>query len=159
MLHGELAGSSFDMQQTHQMVTTLTALQETLKTRFPQAQLLSRGTVFYSDYASQQAKRDISTLGIVTILGVILLILAVFRSLNPLLLCLISIATGALAGTVVTLLLFGELHLMTLVMSMSIIGISADYTLYYLTERMVHGAEHSRGKARPKCVMRCCWRC
>ena len=25
-------------------------------------------------------------------------------------------------------------------MSMSIIGISADYTLYYLTERMVHGA-------------------
>jgi predicted exporter len=42
----------------------------------------------------------------------------------------------------VTLLLFGELHLMTLVMSMSIIGISADYTLYYLTERMVHGAEH-----------------
>lgn len=32
---------------------------------------------------------------------------------------------------------------MTLVMSMSIIGISADYTLYYLTERMVHGAETS----------------
>ncbi|ATI08686.1 hypothetical protein CO715_25245 [Escherichia coli M12] len=30
-------------------------------------------------------------------------------------------------------------HLMTLVMSMSVIGISADYTLYYLTERMVHG--------------------
>ena len=28
-------------------------------------------------------------------------------------------------------------------MSMSIIGISADYTLYYLTERMVHGAETS----------------
>ena len=39
-------------------------------------------------------------------------------------------------GAVATLLLFGELHLMTLVMSMSIIGISADYTLYYLTERM-----------------------
>lgn len=76
-------------------------------------------------------------------LGVILLIVAVFRSLRPLLLCLISIGIGALAGTVVTLLIFGELHLMTLVMSMSIIGISADYTLYYLTERMVHGAETS----------------
>ena len=143
LLHGELSGSSFDMQQTHQLVTTLNALQKTLKAHYPQAQLLSRGTVFYSDYASQQAKRDVSTLGIATILGVILLIVAVFRSLRPLLLCLISIAIGALAGTVVTLLLFGELHLMTLVMSMSIIGISADYTLYYLTERMVHGAEHS----------------
>jgi len=143
LLHSELSGSSFDMQQTHQLVTTLNALQKTLKAHYPQAQLLSRGTVFYSDYASQQAKRDVSTLGIATILGVILLIVAVFRSLRPLLLCLISIAIGALAGTVVTLLLFGELHLMTLVMSMSIIGISADYTLYYLTERMVHGAEHS----------------
>ncbi|MEZ0534318.1 MMPL family transporter [Enterobacter sp. KB-221C9] len=143
LLHGELAGSSFDMQQTHRLVTTLNALQETLKARYPQAQLLSRGTVFYSDHASQQAKRDVSTLGIATLLGVFLLIVAVFRSLRPLLLSVLSIAIGALAGTVVTLLLFGELHLMTLVMSMSIIGISADYTLYYLTERMVHGAEHS----------------
>lgn len=143
LLHGELAGSSFDMQQTHKLVTTLGALQKTLKAAYPQAQLLSRGTVFYSDYASQQAKQDVSTLGLATVLGVLLLILAVFRSVRPLLLCLLSIAMGALAGTVVTLLVFGELHLMTLVMSMSIIGISADYTLYYLTERMVHGAETS----------------
>ncbi len=143
LLHGELAGSSFDMQQTHRLVTTLGELEKEWKTHHPQAQLLSRGTVFYSDYASQQAKRDISTLGAATLLGVILLIVAVFRSLRPLLLCAISIAIGALAGTVATLLLFGELHLMTLVMSMSIIGISADYTLYYLTERMVHGAASS----------------
>ncbi|MDJ0035103.1 MMPL family transporter [Pantoea allii] len=143
LLHGELAGSSFDMQQTHKLVTTLGALEKTLKAAYPKAQLLSRGTVFYSDYASQQAKQDVSTLGLATVLGVLLLILAVFRSVRPLLLCLLSIAMGALAGTVVTLLVFGELHLMTLVMSMSIIGISADYTLYYLTERMVHGAETS----------------
>ncbi|MHA1002498.1 MMPL family transporter [Leclercia pneumoniae] len=143
LLHGELAGSSFDMQQTHQLVTTLHDLEEKLKGQYPQAQILSRGTVFYSDYASQQAKRDVSTLGVATLLGVILLIVAVFRSLRPLLLCLLSIGIGALAGTAITLLLFGELHLMTLVMSMSIIGISADYTLYYLTERMVHGEHDS----------------
>ncbi len=143
LLHGELAGSSFDMQQTQRLVTTLKTQEAELKAQYPQAQLLSRGTMFYNDYASQQAKQDISTLGIATLLGVILLIVAVFRSLRPLLLCLISIGIGALAGTVVTLLIFGELHLMTLVMSMSIIGISADYTLYYLTERMVHGSETS----------------
>ncbi|CRH36230.1 Hypothetical membrane protein {ECO:0000313/EMBL:BAK13780.1} [Pantoea ananatis] len=143
LLHGELAGSSFDMQQTHKLVTTLGALEKTFKAQYPQVRLLSRGTVFYSDYASQQAKHDVSTLGLATVLGVLLLILVVFRSVRPILLCLLSIAIGALAGTVVTLLVFGELHLMTLVMSMSIIGISADYTLYYLTERMVHGADTS----------------
>ena len=143
LLHGELQSDAFDMQQTHQLVQELTAAEARLKTRFPQAQVLSRGTVLYSDYASQQAKRDISTLGAATVFGVLLLIVLVFRSLRPLLLSLLSIGIGALAGTTVTLLLFGELHLMTLVMSMSIIGISADYTLYYLTERMVHGAENS----------------
>ncbi len=64
--------------------------------------------MFYSDYASQQAKRDVSTLGIATLLGVFLLIVAVFRSLRPLLLSVLSIAIGALAGTVVTLLLLAN---------------------------------------------------
>jgi len=143
LLHGELAGSSFDMQQTHRMVEALGDLNTQLKREYPQAQVLARGTLFYSDYASQQAKHDVSTLGVATVLGVMLLIVAVFRSLTPLLLCLLSVGIGALAGCVSVLLAFGELHVMTLVMSMSIIGISADYTLYYLTERMVHGGQDS----------------
>ncbi|PHM53395.1 MMPL family transporter [Xenorhabdus sp. KK7.4] len=141
LLHAELNGSSFDMQQAHQAVTELSKLEQSLKTRFPDAKVISRGTLFYSDYASQQAKHDISTLGSATVLGVLLLIYGVFRSLKPLLLCILSISMGALAGTVVTLGIFGELHFMTLVMSISIIGISADYAIYYLTERMVHGQE------------------
>ncbi|WP_340615933.1 MMPL family transporter [Xenorhabdus entomophaga] len=141
LLHGELNSSSFDMQQGHHAVTELDKLQQTLKTQFPDAEVISRGTLFYSDYATQQAKHDISTLGSATVLGVLLLIYGVFRSLKPLLLCVLSISIGALAGTVATLGVFGELHFMTLVMSISIIGISADYAIYYLTERMVHGQE------------------
>jgi predicted exporter len=143
MLHGELNGSSFDMQRGREAVSQLRILQQKLEQQFPQAKVMSRGTLFYSDYASQQAKHDVSTLGLATIAGVLLLILAVFRSVRPLLLCLASVGIGALAGTVVTLLCFGQLHLMTLVMSLGIVGVSADYTLYYLTERMVHGAESS----------------
>ncbi len=143
LLHGELKGSSFDMQRGRETVSRLRALHNKLEQQFPQAQVMSRGTLFYSDYASQQAKHDVSTLGLATIVGVLLLILIVFRSLRPLLLCIFSVSVGALAGTAVTLLCFGELHLMTLVMSLGIVGVSADYTLYYLTERMVHGAESS----------------
>lgn len=143
LLHGQLRGSSFDMRQNHHTVRTLEQLSQTLQKQYPQAQILSRGAVFYSDYASQQAKHDISTLGTVTILGVFCLIFGVFRSLRPLALCLIPVASGALAGTVAVLLLYGELHLITLLMSMSIVGISVDYALYYLTERMVHGQQDS----------------
>ncbi len=143
LLHGELAASSYDMHSAHQVVTRLETLRRQLEARWPGTQVLSRGTLFYSDHASQQAKHDISTLGLATVIGVLLLVGLVFRSLLPLACCALSVAVGALAGTVACLLLFGELHLMTLVMSISIVGISADYTLYYLTERLIHGGQHS----------------
>ncbi|WP_158086905.1 MMPL family transporter, partial [Pantoea deleyi] len=142
-LHGELASNAFSIEQSHALVTRLSALEQQLKQRWPQATLLTRGTVLFSDSASQRAQHDVKTLGSVTLGGVLLLVLLVFRSLRPLLLTVSSVAVGALAGTVVTLLCFGELHLMTLVMSLSIVGISADYTLYYLTERMVHGDQQT----------------
>lgn len=139
-LHGELAGgSAFDMTAGHQLVEKLDRLQGELRAAFPQSQVLTRSTLLFSDYASQQARHDVSTLGSATVAGVSLLVFFAFRSVRPLVLCALSVSIGALAGTVCTLLLFGEIHVMTLVMSLSIVGISADYTLYYLTERMVHG--------------------
>jgi predicted exporter len=150
LLHGELKGSSFDMQRGREAVSQLRALQHNLQRQFPAAEVMSRGPLFYSDYASQQAKHDVSTLGLATVAGVLLLILLVFRSVRPLMLCVTSVAVGALAGTAITLLCFGQLHLMTLVMSLGIVGVSADYTLYYLTERMVHGAESSPSESMRK---------
>ncbi len=143
LIHGELKGDAFSMRSSNAAVDRLATLAQQLHQRWPQAQLLSRGALFYSDYASRQAHHEMSTLGVGTLCGVLLLVFAVFRSPRPLLLCLLSVAIGALAGITVTLLWYGELHLMTLVMSMGIIGVSADYTLYYLTERMVHGAKDS----------------
>ena len=140
-LHGELASNAFSIKESHQLVSALNQLESELKTRWPDAQLLTRGTVLFSDDASQRAQHDVETLGSATIAGLVLLVWLVFRSLRPLALCALSVAVGALAGTVMTLLFFGELHLTTLVMSLSIVGISADYTLYYLTERMVHGEQ------------------
>ncbi|QZN95904.1 MMPL family transporter [Symbiopectobacterium purcellii] len=142
-LHGELSGNSFDMSAHQAVVEKLDVLKASLKTTFPDADVLTRGTVLFSHYASQQARQDVSTLGTATLVGVLLLIFAVFRSVRPLLLCALSVGIGALTGTIVTLMVFGELYLMTLIMSISIVGISADYTLYYLTERLVHGAHVS----------------
>ncbi|HCR61276.1 MAG TPA: hypothetical protein DIW66_05185 [Serratia liquefaciens] len=141
LLHAELSASSYDISSARLTVDKLTALQQQLQQRWPGAEVLSRGTLFYSNYASQQAEKDISTIGLASVAGVFLLVLFMFRSPLPLLLCALSVGIGALAGTVATLLAFGEIHLMTLVLSISIIGISADYTLYFLTERMVHGRQ------------------
>lgn len=141
LLHAELSASSYGISSARLTVDKLTALQQQLQQRWPGTEVLSRGTLFYSNYASQQAEKDISTIGLASVAGVFLLVLFMFRSPLPLLLCALSVGIGALAGTVATLLAFGEIHLMTLVLSISIVGISADYTLYFLTERMVHGRQ------------------
>src|SRR5476649_76133 len=143
LIHAELNASSYDITSSKQMVARLNGLEQSFRQRFPGAEVLQRGTLFYSNYASQQAEHDISTLGLTSVAGVFLLILLVFRSVLPLLLSLLSIAIGALTGTVFTLAVFGEIHIMTLVLSTSIIGISADYTLYFLTERRVHGGQNT----------------
>jgi predicted exporter len=141
LLHAELSASSYDITNARRTVDKLAALQQQLQQRWPGTEVLNRGTLFYSNYASQQAERDISTIGLASVVGVFLLVLLMFRSPLPLLLCALSVSIGALAGTVATLLAFGEIHVMTLVLSISIVGISADYTLYFLTERRVHGQQ------------------
>ena len=143
LIHGELRASSYDMASARSTVESLAELKQQLQQRWPGTEVLERGTLFYSNYASQQAESDISTIGLISVAGVFLLILIMFKSLLPLALCLLSITIGALAGAVATLLVFGEVHVMTLVLSASIIGISADYTLYYLTDRMAHGGQTS----------------
>ncbi|GKX52361.1 MMPL family transporter [Budvicia aquatica] len=143
LLHGELSSSSYDIQSARQTVEKLEQLKQQLQAKWPGTELLQRGTLFYSDYASQQAQHDISTIGTASGLGIILLILYVFRSLKPLWLTLLSLLTGVISGSAAVFMIFGEVHIMTLVMSTSVVGISIDYALHYLTERMVHGHDES----------------
>lgn len=157
MIHGELNDSAGELKKSHETVSTLEAMQQNWLKANPGGQIKVRGSLYYSDYASQQAQSDMSRLGTVTVLGVFLLIVAVFRSVRPLFLCLFSVLTGSLCGVVATLLVYGEIHLLTLVMSMSIIGISVDYAIYYLTERMVYGQQSSPResllKVRPALIL------
>ena len=105
--------------------------------------LLSRGTVFYSHEAAQLAQRDVTVLGSTTVILVLALIWAVFRSLRPVIMVLISCASGALVAVSATIAIFGGIHLITLTLAVSIVGVSVDYSLYYLTARLTAPKEHS----------------
>lgn len=143
IIYAELDGSSLNMNQSHQIVTQLNQLEDQLKTQWPKTKLLKRGVLFYSDYASSEAKTDITTIGSLSIIGIILLMITIFRSLIPIFLSLLSISIGIVCGLIAVLSIFGEIHIMTLVMSTSIIGITIDYSLHFLTERLLHGKQES----------------
>jgi predicted exporter len=143
MIHAQLKGSSFDINKSHQIVTELEALAQQLQKNYPGTEILKRGVIFYSDNASIEAKKDISTISGLSIIGIIILIIAIFRSVTPILLSLLSILIGIICGLAAVLMIFGEIHVMTLVMSTSVIGITIDYSLHYLTERLLHGNHES----------------
>ncbi|MDO6527098.1 MMPL family transporter [Motilimonas sp. 1_MG-2023] len=95
---------------------------------------LKSGALFYSQAGANSAKTEISSIGLGSLLGVILLVLICFRSITPLILTFSAIACGCLVALATTVLVFGQIHLFTLVIGASLIGVSVDYSFHYLVE-------------------------
>ncbi|WP_017788374.1 MMPL family transporter [Aeromonas dhakensis] len=143
MVRAELDLSAFDIQRNQALLSELAGAEQRLTEAYPGAELLRRGTLFYSQHASQLAQQDISTIGLGSMVGVILLIWGVFRSTRALLLSLLPIGVGLMWGLGAVLILFGEIHVFTLVISSSLIGIAIDYAIHFLCERRLHGDDET----------------
>lgn len=150
MVRAELDLSAFDIQRNQALLSELAGAEQRLTEAYPGAELLRRGTLFYSQHASQLAQQDISTIGLGSMVGVILLIWGVFRSTRALLLSLLPIGVGLMWGLGAVLILFGEIHLFTLVISSSLIGIAIDYAIHFLCERRLHGDDETPHQTRLK---------
>jgi predicted exporter len=135
ILHADLLKSPYNIALQGN-IKNLTALEKEIKTQFD-LQILHTGTLFYAAYGTQSARDEISTIGIGSLVGIILLILLVYRSVLPLALALLSISCGLLVAFVATVAVFGKVHLFSLVFGASLIGVSIDYAFHYLTERLV----------------------
>jgi predicted exporter len=97
------------------------------------------GVLFYAADGIESAQREIGTIGIGSLIGVLVLLIAVYRSPLPILLSLLSIGCGLLSAFVLTVWIFGKIHLFSLVFGGSLIGISIDYAFHYLTQRLASG--------------------
>lgn len=98
------------------------------------AEVLSIGAFNHAAAGVAQGQREISTVGTGSIVGVILLLMIAFRSMTPMFLSLTAIAVGAVIAFVICMWVFGEVHLMALVLGASLIGVSVDYSFHYFSE-------------------------
>ncbi|MEF1255085.1 MMPL family transporter [Vibrio sp. M260112] len=119
-------------------VSKIIDIEQQLTTQY-KAQTLHTGVLFYAEFGTKSAKSEISTIGLFSLFGVIVLVIGVFRSGAPLMLALLSISIGLVAALAVTTELFGRVHLFSLVFGASLIGVSIDYAFHYLTERLAAG--------------------
>lgn len=97
-------------------------------------ELMVTGMPLFTAHGSDSAKREISTVGVGSSAGIIVLLLLAFRSLRPLLLSFLAIGSGLFAALVVSVLMFGKIHIITLVFGASLIGVADDYALHFVCD-------------------------
>jgi predicted exporter len=96
----------------------------------PPASLEMSGPGVFSVAARATIKQQVARLSIVSTLLITLLLLWVYRSFRALVLGLIPVASGALAGIAAVALGFGAVHGITLGFGVTLIGESVDYSIY-----------------------------
>ncbi|WP_159084824.1 MMPL family transporter [Dongshaea marina] len=127
--------SPFSLAAQKRLLPPLNETLTEIEKQYPSVEVLKTGSLFFAAQGSQSAQQEISTIGIGSLLGVIILLLAAFRSGRPLLLSLLSILVGSLAALVITIWCFGSVHLFTLVFGASLIGVSIDYSFHFFAEQ------------------------
>lgn len=128
-----LNGSPFSLEVQDRLTDWLEKTRHDMQKKTPALRLYATGTALFAASGSREAQHEIHTIGVGSTLGLIILILVGFRSPRPLLTEVLAVGAGCLCAFLATHLVFGEVYLITLVFGASLIGVSLDYSLYYLS--------------------------
>ncbi len=94
-------------------------------------ELLATGGALYAAAGQSQAQAESAWIGGGSLLGIVLLLLLAMRRWRVLL-AFVPVAAGLLCGIVACVAAFGSVHILTLVIGASLIGIAVDFPLHYL---------------------------
>src|SRR5690606_6727072 len=107
----------------------------------PDLRVLKAGVPLHAESAAVQANREVNTIGWGSLAAVLLLVWLAFRSLRPLLLVALSLLVGCAVALTVTVLVFGKVHLLTLIFGASLVGVAEDYGIHWFASRQGVAAE------------------
>jgi predicted exporter len=131
-----LKPSAFALAAQRSVVPLLDQAAQAARGAVPSAEVIRAGVVLHAAAAGAQASSEVETIGIGSLLGIVLLTWLTFRSVKPITLILLAIGVGFLGALSVCWLLFGRIHLLTLVFGASLIGVAQDYGIYFLCHRL-----------------------
>ena len=131
MLRARTTGNAFDMNLPLQVADLLKHSRE--EAAQSGVELLAASGLLYAAAGQQQATREMTWVGGGATVGILLLLLLAFRRWRVLL-AFVPVLVGMLFGAVACVALFGRMHVMTLVLGSSLIGVAVDYPLHYLSK-------------------------
>ena len=96
------------------------------------------GSAFHSHKSSNAAVSEIGTISTISLSIVIIMLILVFRSPLPLFASLASIFISIGTAFLSTMLVYGQIHILTLIIGTSLIGSCIDYSLHYFVNWKAH---------------------
>ncbi|WP_394789528.1 MMPL family transporter [Rhodoferax sp.] len=129
----ELPGPAFAMDGSTPVTNTLA--QAAAAIQLPGLRVVSTGIALHAEAAAAQANREVNTIGWGSLAAVLLLVWLAFRSLRPIVLVSLSLLLGCATALTVTALVFGKVHLLTLVFGSSLVGVAEDFGIHYFATR------------------------
>ena len=147
MIMVSLAGNPFSPELQREVLGAI-EIQKSLVSKSGISISMS-GMLIHAEAGARQASNEISTIGIGSLLGIVIAMLLVFRQFKPLLLMLFSITVGCVSAAAVTMLVFDRVHLITFAFGAGLVGVSIDYALHFLCERRVASSEKTLRKILP----------
>lgn len=136
MISAKLKDSPFDVSVQQDVTHAVNAFRQ----EWPNAQLLTSGMIFHAAAGTEQATTEINTVGLGSILGIITLVLVVFRRVTPLVAVLLTMSSAYLLALTVSLLVFGKIHIITLAFGSTLLGVAGDYVLHFLVGSQREGS-------------------
>ena len=98
-------------------------------------QMLATGAALFAAQAKMKAERESTLMSLLGVSLTLLLLLTTFRTLRVLWLFL-PIVAGMLSGVTATVLAFGQIHILTIVIGTSLIGVLIDFPLHWLSSSL-----------------------
>jgi predicted exporter len=124
-----------DLQDEYLHLTQLESLSLLLEqAKTMTGQLMVSGLPLFTAEGAKSAQQEISTVGLGSSIAIVCLMLMIFRSPRPLLLSFLALGSGLFAALVLSVWVFGKLHIITLVFGASLIGVADDYALHFFCD-------------------------
>ncbi|MBA1262263.1 MMPL family transporter [Stutzerimonas stutzeri] len=131
VIHAQTHGDAFDERLPLQVEKLVSDIR--LQVETAQGELLAAGGLLHAAHGQRQAREEASLIGSLSLLATLALLLVLFRTPRVLLIVL-PVAVGALSGAAACIALFGQIHVLTLVLGASLVGVSIDFPLHYLSK-------------------------
>ncbi|TKZ36311.1 MMPL family transporter [Brachyspira catarrhinii] len=92
------------------------------------------GVPIHAYYSQKSAQREITIISAVSLIFICLIFLFIFKSVKPYIISMISIAVSSATSFFLLSIILDSIHIFTFVFGTSLIGISLDYSIHFITE-------------------------